>query len=120
MDPSARRRNRGFRLSVGAVACASAAREVDGAPDAEGAGADANAAEGSANGSPRDAVKPFIFVTSKGFTGNFATLAGLADGLAAADVLCGRAAAEAGLAGTFVAYLASSGDGAATLAADRI
>lgn len=112
---TARLTSLGFVISLALGACSSGGTGPDTAADA---GADA-ATDGPGATGPRR-----VFVTSQGFTGNFTVLTGEADGLTAADVLCNRAAAGAGLRGTFTAYLSvpdtHPGSGAERLAWDRI
>lgn len=102
-----------FMLALALSGCSS-----DGTSPGVDAGADA-APDGPSVQGPRR-----VFVTSKGFTGNFTVLTGEADGLTAADILCNRVAAEAGLRGTFTAYLSAHeptpGSGGQRLAWERI
>jgi hypothetical protein len=81
------------RAAILALTCVACGRFGFGSPDS-----------GTGDGFVFDSIYPnanFVFVTSRAYTGNLG-------GLAGADAICQTHAAEAGLPGTYVAWLATS------------
>lgn len=111
----------GTAALAGCASTTSAGTDSDGS-DAGPSGSNASSQGGGADAGADASRGPLrVFVTAEGFTGALATLAGEADSLKGADVLCTRAASNAGLAGSFVAYLGGKDTADAGVAAvDRI
>jgi hypothetical protein len=76
------------------------------APAEAGIGSDAGA--DAATDAPPNPGRRRMFVTTGQFTGNLKAAGGAADGVAGGDAICNREAGEAGLPGTFRAWLSTS------------